>query len=546
LTEEARPLEALPAWQALRRYHERVAPRHLRDWFEGDPVRAERMTIAQGDLLLDYSKNRIDEEGLGLLVDLADAVGLRARIDAMFAGETINVTEHRAVGHVALRAPRGARMEIGGEDVVPAVHAVLDRMEDFADRVRDGGWTGHGGARIRHVVNIGIGGSDLGPRMAHRALRPYASSDVDVSFVANVDGRDLAATLEGLDPRETIFIVCSKTFTTQETLANARAARTWCLDALGDADAVARHFVAVSTNAEAVEAFGIDPDNMFGFWDWVGGRYSYTSAVGLALMIAIGPDRFRELLAGAHAMDEHFRSAPFAQNMPVVMALLGVWYASFFGWSSHCVLPYSEDLRLLPAHLQQLDMESNGKRVDLHGRAVAHDTGPIVWGDAGTNGQHAFFQLLHQGTRLVPCDFIGFARSHARGGERHDLLMANCFAQSAALAFGRTSDEVAASGVDAALVPHRTFPGNRPSNTLVAPLLTPETLGRLVALYEHRVFVQGVVWGIDSFDQWGVELGKALAGRVLEDVTAESASTLDHDASTAAWIRRYRAERDPA
>jgi len=536
---------ALPAWRALAAHQARIGSRHLREWFADDPDRADRMTLEQGDLLLDYSKNRIDDEGLRLLGELADAVDLRGRIDAMFAGERINVTEDRPVLHVALRAPADASLSVDGDDVVPGVHAVLDRMAAFAERVRDGEWKGHGGRPIRHVVHIGIGGSDLGPRMAVEALRPYAHPEIQVSFVANVDGRDLASVTEGLDPEETLFIVCSKTFTTQETLANAHSARDWLLSALGDRSAVARHFVAVSTNEEAVRDFGIDPANMFGFWDWVGGRYSLTSAVGLPLMVAIGPERFRDLLAGAHSMDEHFRSAPFGRNMPVVMALLGVWYTSFFGCGSHCVLPYSEDLRLFSAHLQQLDMESNGKRVDARGRPVDTDTGPIVWGGAGTNGQHAFFQLLHQGTRLVPCDFIGFERSHAGLAHHHDLLMANCFAQSAALAFGRTAAEVAAEGVAAELVPHRTFPGNRPSNTLLAPVLGPETLGRLVALYEHRTFVQGVVWGVDSFDQWGVELGKVLAGRVLESIEDDRAGA-GHDPSTAALVRRYRDGRDSA
>lgn len=543
---QASPLSHSPAWRALVAHHAEVGTRHLREWFAGDADRAERMRIEVGPLRLDYSKNRIDDETLRLLEALAEQAGLRTRIDAMFAGERINWTEDRAVFHVAVRAPADSPLSIDGERVAPAVHAVLDRMSDFADRVRDGRWTGHGGRRIRHVVNIGIGGSDLGPLMAHEALLPYAHPEISVAYASNVDGRDLAAALVGHDPAETLFIVCSKTFTTQETLANARAARAWSLAALADPAAVARHFVAVSTNAEAVAEFGIDPDNMFGFWDWVGGRFSLTSAVGLSLMVAIGPERFREMLAGAHAMDEHFRSAPFRRNMPVVMGLLGVWYASFFEWATHCVVPYSFDLRRFPAHLQQLEMESNGKRVGRDGEHLEHDTAPIVWGEAGTNAQHAFFQLLHQGTRPVPCDFIGFSRSHAQAGRHQDLLTANCFAQAEALAFGRTAEEVAAEGVPGAQVPHRTFPGNRPSNMLRAPLLTPDVLGRLVALYEHKVFVQGTIWGINSFDQWGVELGKVLAGRIVADIDGGGNAEPSHDASTNRLIADYLAERDSA
>ncbi len=532
------------AWRSLEAHHARIGTRHLRDWFAEDPERAERMSVEVGPLWLDYSKNRVDDETLRLLEALAEECGLQARIDAMFAGAHINETEDRPAFHVALRAPLDSRLAIDGKRVAPEVHAVLARMSEFAVRVRDGLWTGHTGRRIRNVINIGIGGSDLGPLMAHEALRPYAHPELRVAYVSNVDGRDLASALAGLDPAETLFIVCSKTFTTQETLANAHAAREWCLSALGDRAAVARHFVAVSTHRAGVEGFGIDPGNMFGFWDWVGGRFSLTSAVGLSLMIAIGPERFREMLAGAHAMDEHFRSAPFRNNMPVVMALLGVWYASFFDWPSHCVVPYSFDLRRFPAHLQQLDMESNGKRVDRLGRIIDHGTAPIVWGEAGTNAQHAFFQLLHQGTRPVPCDFIGFARSHARVGRHQDLLTANCFAQAEALAFGRTSGEVAAEGIAERQVPHRTFPGNRPSNMLRAPLLTPDLLGRLVALYEHKVFVQGVIWGINSFDQWGVELGKLLAGRILAEIESGAGIESAHDASTTRLIGRYLDERD--
>ncbi len=543
MKDHARRLQELDEWKELAAHRDRIGDRHLREWFGGEPDRAERMRVEQGGLLLDYAKNRIDDAGLRGLVELARAVGLPERIEAMATGERINVTESRAVLHTALRAPAGAKIEVDGVDVVAPVHAVLERMSAFARSVREGGWTGHGGRRIRHVVNLGIGGSDLGPRMAHRALLPYTHPELDVRYVSNVDGRDLEAALAGLDASETLFIVCSKTFTTQETLANAHFARDWCVSALGAPAAVEKHFVAVSTNVEAVTGFGIDPENMFGFWDWVGGRYSLTSAVGLSLMVAIGPERFRELLAGAHAMDRHLREAPLERNMPVLMGLLGVWYASFFGWSSHCVVPYAEDLRLFPAYLQQLDMESNGKRVDAGGRPLGYQSGPVVWGDAGTNGQHAFFQLLHQGTRPVPCDFIGFSRSHAEVGRHHDLLMANCLAQSEALAFGRTAEEVAAAGVDEALTPHRTFPGNRPSNTLLAPLLTPEALGQLIALYEHRVFVQGVVWGVNSFDQWGVELGKVLARKLLGEIEAGASDAGDHDASTESLLRRYLAER---
>lgn len=544
MSDPVQRLTESPAWRALEEHHARIRERPLREWFAEDPDRAERMSVEVGPLWLDYSKNRIDDEALRLLEALAEQAGLRARIDAMFAGARINETEDRPVFHVALRAPADSRLAIDGRLVAPDVHAVLARMSEFALRVRDGGWTGHTGRRIRNVINIGIGGSDLGPLMAHEALRPYAQPGLSVAYVSNVDGRDLASALAGLDPEETLFIVCSKTFTTQETLANAHAARAWCVGALADQTAVASHFVAVSTHQAGVEEFGIDPANMFGFWDWVGGRFSLSSAVGLSLMIAIGPERFREMLAGAHAMDEHFRSAPFGRNMPVLMGLLGIWYASFFDWPSHCVVPYSFDLRRFPAHLQQLDMESNGKRVDRLGRSVDHATAPIVWGEAGTNAQHAFFQLLHQGTRPVPCDFIGFSRSHAQVGRHQDLLTANCFAQAEALAFGRTREEVAAEGVAESQVSHRTFPGNRPSNMLRAPLLTPDLLGRLVALYEHKVFVQGVIWGINSFDQWGVELGKRLAVRILDEFGTDAHAEPAHDASTNRLIRRYLAERD--
>jgi len=515
----------LPEWRALAAHFEAVREHHLRDLFAEDPKRAERFSLEAAGLFLDFSKNRVTDETFRLLTALAEARGLRGRIDTMFAGERINSTEDRAVLHVALRAPRDATIEVDGENVVPAVHAVLDRMAAFAGRVRSGAWTGHTGRPVRNVVNLGIGGSDLGPAMATEALAPHAAPGMTFRFVSNVDGADFATATADLDPAETLFIVCSKSFTTQETLANARTARAWLLDALGDESAVARHFVAVSTEAEKVEAFGIERENMFGFWDWVGGRYSLDSAVGLSLMVAIGPEAFREMLAGFHALDEHFRTAPFERNLPVVLGLLGVWYTN-----------------------QQLDMESNGKRVTHDGTPAAWDTGPVVWGEPGTNGQHAFFQLLHQGTRLVPCDFIGFCRSHHPLGDpglgrHHDLLMANFLAQTEALAFGKTADEVRAEGVPEAQVPHRTFPGNRPTNTLLADQLTPAVLGALVALYEHKVFVQATVWDVNAFDQWGVELGKALAGRILEEIGADGEPPPVHDASTQALLRRYRARR---
>ncbi len=537
------PIATTSEWKALRGHFEQLRSVHLRDLFADDPCRAERLSLDAAGLHLDYSKNRITEETLRLLVALAGGAGLRERIDAMFEGAPINVTEGRSVLHVALRAPRGETIEVSGRDVVPDVHAVLERMGDFASRVRSGAWTGHTDRRIRSVVNIGIGGSDLGPAMAYDALAYYADRGLDVRFISNIDGSDFVETTRDLDPAETLFIVCSKSFTTQETLTNARTARDWCLSDLGDEEAVARHFVAVSTNAEAVADFGIDTANMFGFWDWVGGRYSYDSAVGLSLMIAIGPERFAEMLAGFRAMDEHFRMAPFDRNMPVLLGLLGIWYNNFFGAESYAVLPYDHYLRRFPAYLQQLDMESNGKRIGLDGKSVEHQTGPIVWGEPGTNGQHAFFQLLHQGTKLVPCDFIGFTGSLNPIGEHHDLLMANLFAQTEALAFGKTPAEVLAEGVGSALVPHRTFPGNRPSNTILGERLSPASLGALVALYEHKVFAQGVVWGVNSFDQWGVELGKTLARRIAPELVPESEPTLEHDASTNALIRRYRAVR---
>lgn len=543
---ESLRLSELPEWQALRRHHGEVGTATLRELFAGDSRRAEKLTCEGAGLLLDYSKNPVTEETVRLLIALAVTRGLSDRIEAMFSGEPINVTEGRAVLHTALRAPRGATVLVDGENVVPAVHAVLDRMASFADGVRDGAWRGHRGKRIRHIVNLGIGGSDLGPAMAYRALRAYVDPRLDVRFVSNVDGADFVAATAGIDAGETLFVVCSKTFTTLETLTNARTARRWLVDRLGDDAAVARHFVAVSTNRGEVEQFGIDPANMFEFWDWVGGRYSLPSAIGLSLMLAIGPAGFAELLAGFRAMDEHFRSAPFDRNLPVLLALLGIWYGEFCAAQSHAVLPYSYDLARFPAYLQQLDMESNGKSVDADGTPVGWQTAPVVWGEPGTNGQHAFFQLLHQGTRLVPCDFIGFARPSHDLDEHHDLLMANMFAQAEALAFGKTADEVRAAGVAAELVPHRTFAGNKPSNTIVAESLNPHALGALVALYEHKVFAQGAIWGINSFDQWGVELGKVLAGRIAAELASAGDPQLSHDDSTNRLIRHYRSVRSGA
>ena len=530
------PIESTAEWQALSEHHAQVRDVHLRTLFDEDPDRATRLSLDAVDVHADLSKNRINDETLRLLVALAERAGLRARIDAMFAGERINTTEDRAVLHVALRMPRDRALVVDGRDVVAEVHEVLDRMASFADRVRSGAWTGTTGKRIRNVVNIGIGGSDLGPSMAYSALRAFSDRDLTVRFVSNVDGTDIAEATRDLDPEETLFVVVSKTFTTQETLANATTARGW----LGDLD-VAKHFVAVSTNTEQVSAFGIDPDNMFGFWDWVGGRYSYTSAVGLSLMVAIGPERFREMLDGFAAMDEHVRTAPFEANLPVLLGLVGLWYDDFFGAETVAVLPYSQYLEKLPAYLQQLDMESNGKRVDRSGREVGVQTGPVVWGQPGTNGQHAFYQLIHQGTKLVPADFIGVVRPAEQVGEHQDLLFANFLAQTEALAFGKTAEEVAAEGVAPELVPHRTFPGNRPTTSIVLRELTPSTLGQLVAMYEHKVFTQGVVWGINSFDQWGVELGKALAQRIVPELT--SSEPLAHDSSTNALVERYRAQR---
>ena len=534
------PLTERPAWKALVEHYQKTQHLHLRKLFADDPKRGERFAAEAAGIYLDYSKNRVNGETMRLLLELAESSGLRARIDAMFRGEKINVTENRAVLHVALRAPRDQHILVDGEDVVPQVHAVLDKMANFSERVRSGAWTGYTGKRMRNIVNIGIGGSDLGPSMAYDALKYYSDRHLTVRFVSNVDSNEFVEVTRDLDPTETLFIVSSKTFTTQETLTNARSAREWCVNALGNTQAVAKHFVAVSTNTQEVEKFGIDTANMFEFWDWVGGRYSYDSAIGLSLMIAIGPDQFREMLAGFHTMDEHFRTAPFEQNLPVLLGLIGIWYNNFFGAETVAILPYDHYLGRLPAYLQQLDMESNGKHVDLEGRQVNYQTGPIIWGQPGTNGQHAFYQLIHQGTRLIPCDFIGFCQSLNPLGPHHDLLMANFFAQTEALAFGKTAEEVAADGVPAFQVPHRTFEGNRPTNTILTQRLTPETLGKLIALYEHKVFVQGTIWHINSFDQWGVELGKVLANRITPELASAGEPELKHDSSTNTLIQRYR------
>ncbi len=530
-------------WKALAAHHEKMAEVHLRDLFADDPKRGERMTLDVADLHVDYSKHRVTDETLGLLVKVAERAGLRERIDAMWAGEHINTTEDRAVLHVALRAPKGESITTGGHDVVPDVHEVLDRMAAFAERVRSGEWRGHTGKRIRTVVNVGIGGSDLGPAMAYEALLDYADRGITCRFVSNVDGNDLWEATRDADPAETLFVIASKTFTTLETLTNAHSARDWLLGGLGDQAAVAKHFVAVSTNGEKVSEFGIDTDNMFGFWDWVGGRYSYDSAIGLSLMIAIGPQRFREMLDGFHAVDTHFRSAPFGENLPVLMGLLSVWYNDLFGAGTHAVLPYNHYMSRFSAYLQQLEMESNGKSVTLAGDPVDLPTGPVVWGTPGTNGQHAYYQLIHQGTRIIPADFIGFVEAAHRVGGHQDLLMANFFAQTEALAFGKTAEQARAEGVPEAQIPHRTFAGNHPTTTFLAPRLTPRVLGELVACYEHKVLTQGVVWGIDSFDQWGVELGKALAQAIVPQLTSEAEPALEHDSSTNALIRRYRAGR---
>jgi glucose-6-phosphate isomerase len=537
----ANPLRLTPAWQSLQAHHADLKDTHLRELFAADPGRVERMTGEAAGLFLDYSKNRATDETLRLLVGLAEQQGVAARRDAMFLGEHVNVTEDRAVLHVALRMPRGRSLVVDGVDVVAEVHEVLDRMAAFATAVRSGEWTGSTGRTIRNVVNIGIGGSDLGPVMAYRALRHYSRRDMEFRFVSNVDGTDFREATRDLDPAETLFVVSSKTFTTLETMTNAHTARDWLLSGLrGDEAAIARHFVAVSTNLEAVSAFGIDPANAFGFWDWVGGRYSMDSAIGLSTMLAIGPGGFERLLAGFHAMDEHFRTAPLEANLPVLMGLLGVWYTDFFGAQTVAVLPYDQYLERFPAYLQQLTMESNGKSVRIDSSPVDVDTGPVIWGEPGTNGQHSFYQLIHQGTRLIPCDFVCFAQSLSPLGRHHDLLVANVLAQAEALAFGKTAEEVAAEGTPDRLVPHRTFAGNRPSNVLMAERLTPEILGALVALYEHSVFTQGTVWGINSFDQWGVELGKVLAQRIVPELEAAEEPELDHDASTNALIRRYR------
>jgi glucose-6-phosphate isomerase len=532
-------ITATPEWQALVEHYQNVEGAHLRELFAEDPKRGEAMTLEVDGVYLDYSKNRITDETLRLLVALAQSAGLRERVDAMFAGEKINVTEDRPVLHVALRALEDEHIYVDGKDVVPDVHAVLRKMASFSDKVRSGEHTGHTGRRIRNIVNIGIGGSDLGPRMAYEALKGYSDRNLTVRFVSNVDGIDIHESLRDLDPAETLFVVCSKTFTTLETLTNARTAREWLLDNLKDGAAVARHFVAVSTNTEKVAEFGIDTANMFEFWDWVGGRYSYDSAIGLSLMIAIGPDRFREMLAGFHSIDEHFRTAPFERNLPVLLGLIGVWYIDFFGAETKAILPYSQYLSRFTDYLQQLDMESNGKSVTLDGEPVSCMTGPVVWGTPGTNGQHAYYQLIHQGTRLIPSDFIGFVRAVTEVGDHQNLLMANFFAQTEALAFGKTRAEVETEGVPAAQVPHRTFRGNHPTNTILAEKLTPYVLGQLVAIYEHKVFTQGTIWNINSFDQWGVELGKVLANRIIPQLDNPEAE-LDHDSSTNALIRRYR------
>ncbi len=535
------PLTKRPAWKALAAHYKQARTWHLRELFAEDPKRGERLTAEAVGLYLDYSKHRITDETLNLLLQLPEESGLRDRIDAMFRGEKINVTEKRAVLHVALRAPQGTSIIVDGEDVVPQVHAVLDKMAEFSQRVRSGAWKGHTGKPIRNVINVGIGGSDLGPVMAYEALKHYSERAMTFRFVSNVDGTDFAEAVQDLDPSETLFIISSKTFTTLETMTNAQSARAWALHGLGgDKSAVAKHFVAVSTNAAEVAKFGIDTANMFGFWDWVGGRYSMESAIGLSTMLVIGPENFRALLDGSHQMDEHFRTAPFERNLPVLMGLLGIWYTDFFGAETVAVLPYEQYLKRFPAYLQQLTMESNGKHVTLDGTAVTYPTGPIFWGEPGTNGQHSFYQLIHQGTRLIPCDFIAFGHPLNPLGRHHDLLLANVFAQTEALAFGKTAEQVKAEGTPDWLVPHRVFEGNRPSSTILAERLTPETLGKLVALYEHCVFTQGTIWQINSFDQWGVELGKVLAQRIIPELESDAEPTLGHDSSTNSLIRRYR------
>jgi glucose-6-phosphate isomerase len=540
------PLRNRPAWALLAQHYQKLKDVHLRQLFADDHARGERFAIEATGLYLDYSKNRITNETLMLLHQLARECGLKEHIAAMFRGDKINVSENRAVLHVALRAPRGATIMYDGRNVVPEVHAVLDRMADFANRLRSAEWKGHTGKRIRNVINIGIGGSDLGPVMAYEALRYYSDRAMTFRFVSNVDGTDFAEAVRDLNPDETLFIVSSKTFTTLETMTNARTARAWLLAGMKDESAITKHFVAVSTNAQEVARFGMDTANMFGFWDWVGGRYSMDSAIGLSTMLAIGPDNFRAMLSGFHDMDEHFRSAPFERNLPALMGLLGVWYADFFGAQTVAVLPYEQYLKRFPAYLQQLTMESNGKHVTIDGVRVDYDTGPIYWGEPGTNGQHSFYQLIHQGTRLIPCDFIAFARALNPLGRHHDMLLANVFAQTEALAFGKTAEEVKAEGTPDWLVPHRLFEGDRPSNTLLLDMLTPAALGKLVALYEHIVFTQGTIWQIDSFDQWGVELGKALAQKIIPQLESSSEPKLEHDSSTNALIRRYRKLKGPA
>jgi glucose-6-phosphate isomerase len=535
------PLTESPAWKALEAHYQQVREVHLQKLFADDPQRGQRLTVEAVGLYLDYSKNRLTDDTLKLLLQLAEESGLRARIDAMFRGEKINLTEKRAVLHIALRAPKGAVIVVDGENVVPQVHAVLDKMADFSDRVRGGAWLGHTGKPIRNIINIGIGGSDLGPVMAYEALKYYCERPMTFRFVSNVDGTDFAEAVQDLDPSETLFIISSKTFTTLETMTNAHTARNWSLAGLGgDEQSVAKHFVAVSTNTEKVKEFGIDTANMFEFWDWVGGRYSMDSAIGLSTMLAVGSDNFRAMLDGFHQMDEHFRGAPFERNLPVLMGLLAVWYNNFFGAQTVAVLPYEQYLKRFPAYLQQLTMESNGKHVTLDGTQVAYQTGPIYWGEPGTNGQHSFYQLIHQGTRLIPCDFIAFGQPLNPLGRHHDMLLANVFAQSEALAFGKTPEQVKAEGTPDWLVPHRVFQGNRPSNTILAERLTPATLGKLVALYEHSVFTQGAIWNINSFDQWGVELGKALAQRIIPELESPTEPRLGHDSSTNTLIRRYR------
>jgi glucose-6-phosphate isomerase len=534
------PLTQRAAWKALETHHEKIKNTPLRSLFSDDPQRADRFTIEAAGLFLDYSKNRITDETRKLLIQLAQESGLRERIDAMFRGEKINITENRAVLHVALRAPKGESIIVDGQDVVPPVHAVLDKMAAFSDRVRSGAWKGHTGKRIRNVINIGIGGSDLGPVMAYEALKYYSDRGMVFRFVSNVDGTDFAEAVIDLDPAETLFIVSSKTFTTLETMTNAHTARDWAIKGLKDESSIAKHFVAVSTNATEVKKFGIDTANMFEFWDWVGGRYSMDSAIGLSTMLAIGQENFRALLSGFHQMDEHFRTAPFESNLPVILGLLTVWYTNFFLAQTMAVLPYEQYLKRFPAYLQQLTMESNGKHVTLEGERVGYDTGPIYWGEPGTNGQHSFYQLIHQGTRLIPCDFIGFEKTLNPLGRHHDMLLANVFAQAEALAFGKTAEQVKLEGTPDWLVPHRVFEGNRPSNVILAERLTPETLGKLVALYEHSVFTQGTVWQIDSFDQWGVELGKVLAQHIIAEIDSPADPALQHDVSTNNLISRYR------